>query len=87
MVSSFFGKDYRSRLREGLMNFLRISRYINVCFSIYRELLKNEPIFKIPDVIDELTTSQVLTTEYVEGLPVDQCVDLDQDSRNIVCIV
>ena len=57
---------------------------VKIVNLIYRELLKNEPIFKIPEVIDELTTSQVLTTEYVEGLPVDQCVELDQESRDLV---
>ncbi|KAL4238301.1 Atypical kinase coq8a [Mactra antiquata] len=52
------------------------------CSKKFRELLKDEAAFYIPENIDELTTSQVLTTEYVEGLPLDKCFDLDQDTRN-----
>lgn len=52
----------------------------------FRELLKDDPSFYIPDNIDELTTSQVLTTEFVEGLPLDKCFQLDQDTKNWVCL-
>ncbi|XP_060607544.1 atypical kinase COQ8B, mitochondrial-like [Ruditapes philippinarum] len=52
------------------------------CSKQFRELLKDDPAFYIPANIDELTTSQVLTTEYVEGLPLDRTFELDQDTRN-----
>ena len=55
-------------------------------FLCYRELLKDDPDFYVPETIDDLTTSQVLTTEYVEGLPLDRTFELDQDTRNWVCI-
>ncbi|XP_045184987.2 atypical kinase COQ8B, mitochondrial-like [Mercenaria mercenaria] len=52
------------------------------CSKKFRELLKDDHAFYIPDNIDELTTSQVLTTGYVEGLPLDRTFELDQDTRN-----
>jgi predicted unusual protein kinase regulating ubiquinone biosynthesis (AarF/ABC1/UbiB family) len=30
----------------------------------------------------EVSTRQVLTTEYITGLTIDRCVDLPQDTRN-----
>lgn len=52
------------------------------CSKKFRELLKDDDAFYIPENIDDLTTSQVLTTEYVEGLPLDRTFNLDQDTRN-----
>lgn len=52
------------------------------CSKKFRDLLKDDPAFYIPEVIDELTTSQVLTTEYAQGLPLDKTFDLDQDTRD-----
>ena len=48
--------------------------------------MKDDPDFYIPENINDLTTSQVLTTEYVEGLPLDMTFELDQDTRNWVSI-
>lgn len=55
------------------------------CARKFRELLKDDPFLYVPQVIDELSGKYVLTTEFVEGVPVDQCVDLDQDTRNKIC--
>merc|ERR1712179_242881 len=43
----------------------------------YSELL-------VPEVIDELSTQNVFTSELIRGLTIDQSVPLDQDSRNFV---
>ena len=40
----------------------------------------------VPEVIDNLTTHEILATELVEGLPLDKCFELDQESKNKVCI-
>lgn len=53
-----------------------------VLFS--RKLLENDPKFYVPEVIDELTSKQVLTTELIEGKPLDKIVDLGQDVVNEV---
>lgn len=49
-----------------------------------RTLLEGHSVFKVPEVIDELTTSRVITMELVSGVPLDLCVDLDQETRNKV---
>ena len=59
------------------------SRIFSICFY-YRELLKDDPAFLVPGIEDELTTHEVLTSEFVEGLPLDKCFELDQESKNKV---
>ncbi|XP_077996740.1 atypical kinase COQ8B, mitochondrial-like isoform X2 [Glandiceps talaboti] len=51
----------------------------------FRELLKDDPFFYVPAVIKELSTKQVLTTELIDGVPLDKAVDLDQEVRNEIC--
>lgn len=46
--------------------------------------MEGDPIFKVPKVIDELTTSRVITMELINGVALDGCVDLDQEIRNKV---
>ncbi|KAK3787233.1 hypothetical protein RRG08_055956 [Elysia crispata] len=55
------------------------------CARKFRELLKDDPFLYVPEVINELSGKYVLTTEFVEGVPVDQCVDLDQETRDKIC--
>nr|KAG5695949.1 hypothetical protein BaRGS_017530 [Batillaria attramentaria] len=52
------------------------------CSNRFRELLKDDPILYVPEVISDLSTHHVLTTEFVEGLPLDKCTELDQETRN-----
>lgn len=56
-------------------------RLLMVC----RELLTSEDRIAVPRVIPELTTPRVLTTELVEGVPLDECCNLPQETRNKVC--
>ncbi len=59
-----------------------------MCPCIYlfvsRELLKDHPFFYVPEVIDELSSSHVLTTELVPGFPLDQAEGLTQELKNEV---
>ena len=55
-------------------------------FFIFRDLLSDSPGFGVPRVIQDLTTKRVLTTELISGVPLDQCVSLDQDVKNDVMI-
>ncbi|XP_034232746.1 atypical kinase COQ8B, mitochondrial [Thrips palmi] len=55
------------------------------CTKKFRELLAPYPQFYIPEVIDDLCTKQVFTTELIEGIPVDQCVNLDMPVREEIC--
>lgn len=52
------------------------------CGRKFKNFLTDNNNFYVPEVIDELSTKEILTTEYVEGLPLDQCIDLDQETRN-----
>lgn len=42
----------------------------------FRQMIAPYPEYYVPRVIRELTTSSVLTTEYVPGVPLDKCFDL-----------
>ena len=54
------------------------------CNKKFAELLKDDPAFLVPKVYENLTTKNVLVTEFADGVPVDQCLDLDQETRNYV---
>ncbi|XP_011156488.1 atypical kinase COQ8B, mitochondrial isoform X1 [Solenopsis invicta] len=47
------------------------------CTKKYRELVMPYPDYYVPAVIDDLSTKQVFTTEMIEGIPVDKCVDMN----------
>lgn len=51
-----------------------------------RELLKDHPFFYVPEIVDELCSPHVLTTELVSGFPLDQAEGLSQEVRNEVCL-
>ncbi|CAN9507748.1 unnamed protein product [Ophioblennius macclurei] len=55
------------------------------CAKKFRELLKDHPFFYVPEVIDELSSSHVLTTELVPGFPLDQAETLTQELKNEIC--
>ncbi|MCL4131202.1 UNVERIFIED_CONTAM: hypothetical protein GTU68_022426, partial [Idotea baltica] len=54
------------------------------CTKYFRSLIQGHPEYYVPEVVDELCTKQVFTTELIEGIPVDQCVSLDQETRNYI---
>lgn len=55
------------------------------CTKKFRDLLAPYPQFYIPEVIDEFCTKQIFTSELIEGIPVDQCVNLDMSVREEIC--
>ncbi|XP_058469143.1 atypical kinase COQ8A, mitochondrial isoform X1 [Solea solea] len=55
------------------------------CAKKFRELLKDHPFFYVPEVIDELSSSHVLTTELVPGFPLDKAENLSQELKNEIC--
>lgn len=50
----------------------------------FASLLAVDPVFQVPTVIDELTSSRVFTSEFMEGMVLDDCILLPQDVRNWV---
>uniref|UniRef100_A0A673C1D2 Atypical kinase COQ8A, mitochondrial n=1 Tax=Sphaeramia orbicularis TaxID=375764 RepID=A0A673C1D2_9TELE len=56
------------------------------CAKKFRELLKDHPFFYVPEVIEELSSTHVLTTELVPGFPLDQAESLTQELKNEICL-
>uniref|UniRef100_A0A224YJM1 Chaperone activity of bc1 complex like mitochondrial n=1 Tax=Rhipicephalus zambeziensis TaxID=60191 RepID=A0A224YJM1_9ACAR len=54
------------------------------CAKKFKKLVEPYPEYYVPDVIDELSTAQVYTTELISGTPVDKLVDASQELRNRV---
>ncbi len=52
--------------------------------SIYREYLKDDPVFYVPEVITDLSSREVLTTELVSGVTLDKLENANQETRNFV---
>ncbi|XP_062896664.1 atypical kinase COQ8A, mitochondrial [Mobula hypostoma] len=52
------------------------------CYKQFRELVKDDPFFYVPPVIDSLSSKHILTTELVPGFPLDKAQQLSQDVRN-----
>ncbi|XP_054651186.1 atypical kinase COQ8B, mitochondrial [Dunckerocampus dactyliophorus] len=55
------------------------------CAKKFRSLLEGDEFFQVPEVVDELSGRRVLAMELVQGVPLDGCVDLDQETRNKIC--
>lgn len=50
----------------------------------FRELIDDWKDVYVPEVIDELSSKRVLTTEYVQGKPVDACLEEPQVVRDYI---
>ncbi|XP_012693393.1 atypical kinase COQ8B, mitochondrial [Clupea harengus] len=55
------------------------------CAKRFKALLADDPFFMVPEVVDELTAGRVLAMDLIDGVPLDSCVDLDQETRNKIC--
>uniref|UniRef100_A0A2K6TSH8 Coenzyme Q8B n=1 Tax=Saimiri boliviensis boliviensis TaxID=39432 RepID=A0A2K6TSH8_SAIBB len=55
------------------------------CAQNFRQLLADDPFFRVPAVVKELSTTRVLGMELAGGVPLDQCQGLSQDLRNEIC--
>ena len=53
-------------------------------FLSFRDLLKNDDSFYVPEVIDSLSTKRVLTTEFVYGSSLDKITKWDKSITNKV---
>ncbi|XP_037788791.1 atypical kinase COQ8A, mitochondrial-like isoform X2 [Penaeus monodon] len=55
------------------------------CTARFRELVKPYPEYYVPEVISQLCTKQVFSSELIDGVPVDKCIEMDQETRNYIC--
>lgn len=51
----------------------------------FAEMISAHTEFRVPKVYKELTTTSILATELVPGIPVDQCVHLSEEHRLRIC--
>ncbi|OZJ01725.1 hypothetical protein BZG36_05449 [Bifiguratus adelaidae] len=52
------------------------------CMRQFGQLLKDDPAYKVPYVVDEASTRMVLTSERLNGSPLSRAVDEDQATRD-----
>ncbi|WVO13747.1 hypothetical protein L204_101369 [Cryptococcus depauperatus] len=50
----------------------------------FSKLLKNDPFFIVPPVIDGGSTGKILTTEWMSGKPLSRVRNLDQTTRDLI---
>ena len=55
-----------------------------LCGQRMKELLAPLKVYHVPTVYPDLSATQVLTTEYIRGLTIDQCTALPQNTRNLI---
>ncbi|XP_033127887.1 atypical kinase COQ8B, mitochondrial-like [Anneissia japonica] len=64
------------------IDYIREAKYS----ELFRNLLKSDVIFTVPAVVHELSSKEVLTTELIDGIPLDKAIDLDQETRNMISL-
>ena len=74
-------EELSARLHEEL-DYERESRHC----KLYRYMLRGEPDVHVPDVIDELSTQRLLTTEWVDGNKILDYVDESAEIKNKIAI-
>ncbi|NWI13984.1 COQ8B kinase, partial [Crypturellus soui] len=52
------------------------------CARTFRRLLRDDPFFAVPRVIEELSAARVLSMELGSGVPLDRCRELPQELRD-----
>jgi hypothetical protein len=50
----------------------------------FKALVGDSEFFYVPDVVSELSTKAVLTTVFAQGVPLDQCASMSQETRDYV---
>ena len=54
------------------------------CGSRMKSVLAQYPEYQVPAVFPDLSSGQVLTTEFLTGLTIDRCLSLPQHTRNFI---
>ncbi|XP_063985754.1 atypical kinase COQ8B, mitochondrial [Diachasmimorpha longicaudata] len=55
------------------------------CSKKFREHLAPYPEYYVPQVIDDLCSKKVFTTELIDGVSVDKCIDMEMNVREHIC--
>ena len=92
-----FHPSVNERIATTLMSLEKIRLDVSQCFPcqtlqnflyflLPRELLKDMPEYYVPEVIEDLTSKQVLTTELIEGTSLDKIENPNQETINKVLL-
>ena len=54
------------------------------CQRVFKQTVGNDPFFYVPDVVEELSSKHVLTSEFVRGTSLEHAVELPQDTRDML---
>ncbi len=54
------------------------------CQRVFKHTVGDDPFFYVPDVVAELSSKHVLTTEFVRGVSLEKAVDLPQETRDML---
>ncbi|KAM9225655.1 atypical kinase COQ8B, mitochondrial isoform 2-T2 [Dugong dugon] len=93
-AAASIGQVHQGLLRDGTEVAVKIQQELAwecdyrreaACAQNFRQLLADDPFFRVPALIQELCTTRVLGMELARGVPLDQCQDLSQDIRNQIC--
>ncbi|RKO92885.1 ABC1 family-domain-containing protein [Blyttiomyces helicus] len=52
------------------------------CMERFSKIIEGSDFFDVPGVVRELSTRQVITTDFVEGVPLGKVMDLSQGARD-----
>lgn len=55
------------------------------CAKRFKKLVEPYPEYYVPEVFDDFSSKYVLSTELIDGTPVDRLVDAPRELRNRVC--
>ncbi|ENN81291.1 hypothetical protein YQE_02295, partial [Dendroctonus ponderosae] len=54
------------------------------CTKKFKSLLTGYDGFYVPVVLDDLSTKQIFTTELLDGVPLDQCFEMEVEHRQVI---
>ncbi|GFE55291.1 aarF domain-containing kinase 4, putative [Babesia ovis] len=78
---SFFLNQFAKEIKVELTTECDYENEANF-YRIFRQLVLDG--FKVPSVIDDLSSKKVITTEFVTGVPIEECRNLPQEVRDSI---
>lgn len=52
------------------------------CTKKFKEILAPYPEYYVPRIIDELSTAEVISSELIDGIPLDKCFEMDGETKH-----
>ncbi|KAF7639173.1 ABC1 domain-containing protein [Meloidogyne graminicola] len=81
LPKGLFLENFAASVRRELKSECDYEREANAMIK-FKKLLADDPNYYVPSIFPQLSTKKILTAEYVEGKPVNQCVDEPKELRD-----